>query len=218
MGDGEGEDGERGEGVAPDDHGEDDDQLGGDHHDAGGEAGAVRAELDGEGADSGFGVAFDGFEVVEGHDAVGAEAVEEGDEEDVGAGEGAGEDGGAGEPGDAFVADGDGGIAPPAVEFEAGRRGGIGPGEGQCDEGGAETPWAEGGAEGEGDRGPDDADVEAPLAGHAAGGDGAVGLVDRVHVTVEPVVHRLAGAAHHGAGEEQAGDDLRPVGAERLAG
>ena len=47
--------------------------------------------------------------------------------------------------------------------------------------------------------------------GMRPGRDRPVRLVDRVHVAVEPVVDRLAGAAHQRPGQHDAGNDERPA-------
>ena len=94
---------------------------------------ASDAELHRQRAHAHAGVALDGLEVVERHDAVRADAVEQRRAAGCASPAGVAEhDGGAGEPGQALVADADGGVAPPAVLLQPERRRAVGPGERQA--------------------------------------------------------------------------------------
>ena len=86
---------------------------------------------------------FDRLEVVQRHDAVRADAVQRGQRQRAPAGHRAvGHDGRAGDPGQAFVAQAAGGIAPPAVALQAHRRRAVGPGQQQADQRPRRSPTA----------------------------------------------------------------------------
>ncbi len=188
------------------------------HHPAGEAGGAVGAEPDRQRADAGAPVALHRLEVVEGHDAVGAQAVEGGEPDDPPVRQGAAHHGGTGEPGQALVAEAASRVAPPAVALQPHRRRAVEPGERQPEHACAQHPGPEQGGDRERDERPGDRHVEAPAARDAAGGNRPVRLVDGVDVPVEPVVRRLAGGADEGAGEQDAGDRHGPAPLERGAG
>ena len=93
-------------GSPPGDEQSDDDDLRRSHNDAGQPNGPIDAELHGQRANAEPAIAVDRFEVVQGHDPVRAEAVEQGDRDDPEVREARGHDRGAGEPGQAFVGEG----------------------------------------------------------------------------------------------------------------
>jgi|GEM_PF-5866863 len=86
--------------------------------------GPFDAELHRQGADAEFLVAFDGLEVVQRHDPVGAQAVQDGKDQDARVRQAGRHDRRPREPGKAFIAESAGGITEPAVLFQSERGGG----------------------------------------------------------------------------------------------
>jgi len=120
-----------------------DDNLRHDHDPAGEPDGPFDAELHRQGADAEFLVAFDGLEVVQRHDPVGAQAVQDGKDQDARVRQAGRHDRRPREPGKAFISESAGGITEPAVLFQSERGGRIGPGEGEAHESGNEHPGAD---------------------------------------------------------------------------
>ena len=135
---------------------------------------------------------------------MGAEAVERGEQQGLVGRQPLGDESRARHPGQALVGNRHRGIAEPAVALQAQGRRAIGPGEGTAERGCAKDDRAETGGDEKRQAGPENGDGQTGSARQAARGNRAMGLVDRVHMAVEPVVDCLARAAEQGAGENEA--------------
>ena len=193
----------------------DDDHLRQRHHRAGDAGGTLHAELNGKRPHAHALVALDGLEVIERHDAVGAQRIEQRQDQDRPGRNAAQQSGRTGEPRQAFIAETHREIAPPAILLEAQRRCRIGPGGGAAEAGGPEHDRTDQRRNGKRQERPDNRDIEPPAARHAAGGDGPVRLIDGIDVAVIPVIDGLAHAADERPGKRNSGKEKRPVGNER---
>ena len=188
------------------------------HHRAGDARGTLHAELNGKRADAHPLVAFNGLEVIERHDAVGADRIEQRQKEDRPGGNAAQQRGRTGEPWQPFIAEADRRIAPPAIGLEAEWRRTIGPGGGEPEHARPKHHRPDERRHGKRQATPGNGDPQPPVTGHAAGGDGPVRLVDGIDMAVVPVVHRLAGAADQGARQGDAGQQKQPIRTDGGAG
>ena len=144
------------------------DELGDGHHDAGKPRRAINSELHRQRAHAHAFVALDRFEIVERHDAMGADAIEQGERDDSPIGQARRHHRGARKPGQPFVADRHRRIAPPAVLLQPHRRRAVGPSERETQRRRDQDPNAERRGEGQRQRRPQTSDVEAPSARNAS--------------------------------------------------
>lgn len=155
-------------------------------------------------------IALERLEIVERHDAMRAEGIEQRHGHDEEARRARRQDGRAREPRQALVAERDEARPPPARPLEADRLDRIGPGREHAEDGGAEAPGAQHPAHGEREHGHEECDIEPPAPGDAPRGDRPVRLVHGIHMPVAPVVRGLAHAADQGACQHHPEEDQRP--------
>ena len=196
----------------------DDDHLRHGHHDAGEAGCVVGAHLHGQGEQPHAPVALHRLEIVERHDAVRTDRIEQCDHQDAPVRERGRHHGRTGEPGQALVAERHRRVAPPPVLLQPQRRRRVDPGQDQPEQGRAEDPGPERRGDRQRQEGPGEGEVEAPAARDAPRRDRPSGLVDRVDVAIEPVVRRLARGADQRPGEQNPRRDHRPLTVRRLAG
>ncbi len=197
--------------AAPGDQQGDDNQLRHGHDHAGDVGGAFDTELDRQRADPELAIPLDRLEVVQGHDAVRTEAVQQRDQYDARVREAGGDNGRGREPGHALIADRHRAVAPPAVQLEAQGRRAVNPGEDQGEHGGTEAPDAERAGDDQRQAGPKQGDVEPPAPGQPAGRDRPMRLVDGIDLAVIPVIDRLAGGTDQRPGQHHAGGHGQPA-------
>ena len=111
----------------PADQQADDDELRHGHNNGRKSCGIRNTELDGKGHEAHLAIAFDGFEIIERHDAMRTNAIEQGQGDNRVRGHAMHHDGGARKPRQPFVANGNRAIAKPAIFLETERRHTIGP-------------------------------------------------------------------------------------------
>jgi hypothetical protein len=177
-----------------------------------GTRGALRAEQHGQGAHAHASVAGDRLEVVERHDAVRAQPVEQRQQQDAPVRARAPErDGGPGDPGRATRTRGPQ-ARLPSQPFCLKRSGGALYAQART----SASPWrsAPSCRAANPRRGPARSTrgrARSPRCPGRARGDRPIGLVERVDVAIEPVVDHLAGAADERAGEADARGPARPT-------